>query len=233
MARGGRSEDGDDFAFLREAVGSLFTSRLLLPLLLAALLTPGASLLALSHLPTAENPDHVPYLGVWASMGLALSVLSIAILRILNRSLRPAWSPDWSILAFSLIGLCTVAVGIAADWFIHPSTFLSALANRFISSVIVVPLGPWMVAIAVERPIAWRPAPWFRRARAWLPALLLWNFLLLAPADALYRTAFVAWVEAGRSGNWWFFVFDGAATAPRIFLALALFSVAYRRVARV
>jgi hypothetical protein len=233
MTGRGRSQDGDDIAFLREAVGSLFTSRLLWPLLLAALLAPASNLLVLSNLPTAENSDHGPYLGAFAAAGLAISVLSIAILRILNGSPRPAWSPDWSLLAFSLVALCTVALGVALEFIVAPATFLSAFANRALYAVIVVPLAPWIVAIAVERPLAWRPAPSFRRVRTWLPALLLWSFLILAPADALYRIGFQAWLDAGGSADWRFFVVDGLVTAPRLFIGLALFSVAYRRVARV
>ena len=231
--RNGGTEDGDDIAFLREAVGGLSTSRLRLPLLLALVLPPAANLLILSSLPTPENPDHGPYFGAFAAIVVVHSALFIAILRILNRSPRPAWSPDWSAWAYGLVVLCTMAVGLFSDWIIDPSTILSALANEVVSTVIVVPVSPWLVAIAVERPLAWRPGPWFRRLRTWLPALLLWNFLILVPADALYRIGFEAWLDAGGQDDWRFFVFNGVATAPRIFLALALASVAYRRVARI
>src|SRR4051812_18282874 len=232
MAGNGGVEEGGGGAFLNEAVGSLFTSRLKLPLLLAALLLPAANLLILSNLPTRDNPDHGPYLAAFAAIVIVYAALSIAILRILNGSPRPAWSPDGSAWTYGLAVLGSIAVGELADWIIYPATILSSLANQIVSTVIFVPLAPWLVAIAVQRPLAWRPAPWFRRPGAWLPALLLWNFLILVPADAFYRIGFGAWVERGGKDDWRFFVFDGAATAIRIFLALALASEAYRRVAR-
>jgi len=233
MAGDGGSEEGDDVAFLKEALGSLFTSRLRLPMLLAAVLPPATNLLILSNLPSRDNPDHGPYLATFIAFVIVHTALAIAILRILNGSSRPAWSPDSSAWTYGLVVLSSIAVGLFADWIADSSTILSALANQIVSTAIIVPLAPWLVAIAVDRPLAWRPAPWFQRLGTWLPALLLWNFLILVPADALYRIGFGAWLEQGGKDDWRFFVFDGAATAPRILLALALASVAYRRVARV
>lgn len=231
MAR--ESEEGDDIAFLLEALRSLSTPGLKLPMLLVALLQPASNLLILSNLPTTANPDHGPYVAALAAALLCYAALALAILRILNGSPRAAWSPDGSALAYGLFVLGTFAVGLFADWMVNPSTLLAALANGIISSAILVPLSPWLVAIAVERPVAWRPGPRLRRLRAWLPALLLWNFLILVPVNALYRIGFGAWLDKGGSGVWLFYVVDGVVTAARVSLALALASVAYRRVARV
>ncbi|HET9640463.1 MAG TPA: hypothetical protein VFP12_14790 [Allosphingosinicella sp.] len=233
MAGKGGSGEGDDIAFLREAIGSLAMPRLRLLMLLSAILPPAANLFILSNLPTPDNPDHSSYFAAFAAIVIVHTALAMAILRILNHSPRPAWSLDWSAGTYGLVVLCTIAVGLLADSLFDSSTILSALANQIVSTLIIIPFAPWLVAIAVERPLAWRPAPWFGRLRDWLPALLLWNFLFLVPADALYRIGFEAWLEAGGKDDWRFFVFDGIATAARLFLALALASVAYRRVARV
>jgi hypothetical protein len=64
------------------------------------------------------------------------------------------------------------------------------------------------------------------------PSAVSLEFLIMVPADALYRIGFGAWLERGGKEDWRFFVFDGVATAIRIFLALALASAAYRRVAQ-
>jgi hypothetical protein len=228
-----KSEEGDDIAFLKEAVGSLSVPGVKLPLLLIAIFQPATDILVLSNLPTTQNPDHGPYVAAFVVFVVVHAALALATLRILNGSPRPAWRPDWSAWAYGLAVLFSVAVGLFADWIVPPFTILGALANEIVSTAIIVPLAPWIVAIAVERPVAWRPAPWLKRVRAWLPALLLWNFLILVPADALYRIGFTAWMEQGGTGNWLFFILDGLVTAARMFVALALASVAYRRVARV
>jgi len=233
MADDGVSEERDDIAFLKEALGSLLTPGLTAPILVAAVLLPATNLLILSNLPTRENPDHGPYLAAIAALVIVHTALAVAILRILNGSPRPAWSPDWSAWTYGLAVLGGLAVGLFADWIINPSSIMSALANEIVGTVIITPLAPWLVAIAVERPLAWRAAPRLRRPRSWLPALLLWNFLILVPADALYRIGFGAWLERGGKDDWRFFVLDGIAIVVRILPALALASVAYRRVARV
>jgi hypothetical protein len=233
MARNGASGEGDDFAFLKEAVGSLFVPGLKLPFLLAIALHAGTTLLIVISLPTRQDPGHGPYLAAFATFVVVHAVLALAILRLLNASPRPAWKPDWSAGTYGLIVLGSVAVGLFADWVVPPTAILSALANEIVSTAIIVPLAPWFVAVAVECPLAWRPGPWFARLRAWLPALLLWNFLILVPADAAYRIGFGGWMEQGGTENWLFYPLDGFITAARTFLALALASVAYRRVARV
>jgi hypothetical protein len=227
-------KEGDDFAFLKEAVGSLSTPGLWPPILLIAVLQPATNILILSNLPTQANPDHAPYVGAFVASLVGHAALALAMLRILNGSPRPAWRPDSSAWAYGLALLGTVAVGLFADWIIGPpSAILPAIAAGIVFSAMIVPLSPWLVAIAVERPLAWRPAPWFGRLRAWLPALLLWNFLILVPANALYRIGFGAWLDKGGQDEWLFYIVDGLVTAARISFALALASVAYRRVARV
>jgi hypothetical protein len=231
MAR--KNEEGDDLDFLVEAVGSLSRPGLKLPVLLAAVLLPATNILLLSTLPTHANPDHGPYVAALGALLVCYAALVLAMTRILNGSPRPAWSPDWSALVYGLVVLVSFFIGLFADWILDPTTStLTALANRIVSSTIAAPLTPWCVAIAVERPLAWRPAPWIRRFRAWLPALLLWNFLILVPADILYRIGFAAWVDKVGPPNWLFFILDGVTTAARLSLGVALASVAYRRVAR-
>jgi hypothetical protein len=169
------SEEGGDLIFLTEAVASLSTPGLKLPLLLAAVMLPAANFLILANLPTRESPDHGPYLVAFAAIVTVYTALSVAILRTLNASSRPAWKPDRSAGAYGLFVLGSIAIGLFADWLIAPSTILSALANKILSALVIVPIAPWIVAVAVQRPLAWRPAPWVQRQRSWLPALFLWN----------------------------------------------------------
>src|SRR4051812_29197798 len=117
MAR--KSEEGDDFAFLIEAVGSLSRPGLKLPVLLAAVLLPATNILLVSTLPTHANPDHGPYVAVLAAMAVCYSVLALAMLRILNGSSRPAWCPDWSAGLYGLFVLASFFIGLLADWIVH------------------------------------------------------------------------------------------------------------------
>src|SRR4051794_33598698 len=99
------SDGGDDFAFLKEAVGSLSVPGAWLPLLLVALFQPAAHLLMLWTLPTAQNPDHGPYVAAFAAIVLVYVVFALATLRIMNSSPRPAWSPDWSACVYAALVL--------------------------------------------------------------------------------------------------------------------------------
>jgi hypothetical protein len=232
MARSG-SEGGDDFAFLKEALGSLSAPGLRLPMLLCAVVQPACNFVMLSNQPTHRDPDHGPLVAAFAVLVVCYVALAVAMLRILNRSPRPAWHPDRSVAAYGVAALVTIAIGMFADWAVgQPSTLLSGLATAILYAAIVVPFSPWLVAIAVERPLAWRPAPWFRGSRSWLPALLLWSFLILVPANAFYRIGLEMWLDKGGQDDWLFYVTDGVLTAVRFALGLALVSVAYRRVAR-
>ncbi|HEY5721293.1 MAG TPA: hypothetical protein VIT45_03135 [Allosphingosinicella sp.] len=230
---GNGGEQGDDLAFLKEAVESLKMPGLAAPMLLSVILLPATNILLLFNLPTRAEPDHGPYLAAFAAALVVHAALAIAILRILNGSPRPAWSPDWSAWAYGLVILAEFAIGLFSDAIMSRSPgIMAVIASEIVSTAIIVPLAPWFVAIAVDRPLAWNPAPWFRRARIWLPALLLWNFLILAPAGVAYRLVLETSLAEIDRRDWPWFILHGVVTAALMFLALALASVAYRRIAR-
>jgi hypothetical protein len=224
---------GGAFDFLREAVASLFTRRLLVPAILFALLLTISNIVILLDKP---GPDAISFSFMIAALirVIGLVAMTVGILRILNGSPRPAWRPDGAFWLYGLTLLATMVVAAIAGFAIagrdnEIGGFLVGLAV----TAVTAPLGPWFVAIAVERPLAWRPVPWLRRFSSWLPWLLLWNLLVVAPLGEIHG-AIDRWLVAG-AGDWFWpgALFDGPFSAAMATLGLALASVAYRRVARV
>lgn len=224
----------DDIAFLREALARLATPRLLLPALLLAALIAAGKIALLSFLPTARNPDHLPYLLAFMLMVLATIAFVVAILRILNRSERPPWQPDsslWLYIAAFIFGASLVLLAhLAVVGGIHDH--LGGLAASALDTTLRAPFAAWFVAIAVEQPLAWRPRPWLRDFRAWLPSLLLWGFLIVVPLRQLQLMINWTYLVSGTDLFWPAVLPDSLLGAAIELLWVALASTAYRRVAR-
>lgn len=154
-------------------------------------------------------------------------------LRILTDAPRRPWRLDG---AFWLYGL-TIVAGIA----------ISTLGGRALSTVVeagglaelglrlallaalLAPFAPWVVAIGVERPLAWRPGPFLRRFGAWLPPLLLWGLVIIAPLAVLH-----GWTDAfliAGAGQWFWplALIDGPFSTLIAMLGFSLNAAAYRR----
>ncbi len=223
----------DDFAFLREALDSLATPRLLLPAALLAVLIAVGKIVALSNLPTKPDSDHLPYLLTILVGMLASLAFMAAILRILNRSARPPWQPDSSLWLYGMAFIGTIMLDLMADLVLgNPRDFLGALAATALSTAIRAPLAAWFVAIAVERELAVRPGPWLRDFGAWLPPLLLWGFLIVVPLSQLQLMLNMKYLAAGKAWFWPAALIDGPLATATGLVALALASTAYRRLAR-
>ena len=223
----------DDIAFLKEAYASLGTRRILAPALLLALLQSASIVAMLATLPTAKDLDHTPSFAVLLLFLLGLLACSVALLRILNASPRPPWQPDASLWLFGLTLIACVCIDVAADLVMGGRTdLLAGLASSALSIIIGAPLIPWFTAIAVERPLALRPRDHMRRFAAWLPALLLWNLLIVLPLGQLLALL-SRMLLAGAGGWFWPIVLLYGLLGGAIELVgCALASVAYRRVAR-
>jgi hypothetical protein len=109
---------------------------------------------------------------------------------------------------------------------------LSGLAAGALDTALRTPFEAWFVAIAVERPLAWRPWPWLRDFRLWLPALLLWGLLIVLPLRHLQLMLNWTYLVSGTDWSWPAALPDGALGAAIELVWLALASTAYRRVAR-
>lgn len=228
-----REEDEDDLAFLRNALASLADRRIRLPILVTASVQIASNVLAMAYLPTAEHPNHRPYVAIIGAAMICYVAAAVAIQRILNASPRPAWRPDWSTWTYAIAVVTATAMAIVVDWrFAYGEKFLSLVSSEVVSTTLLVPVLPWLVAIAVARPLAWRPSPWLRQWRKWLPALLLWTLLILVPADVAYRLGSVHLSKGSPRPDWPVLILVAVIAATRLALGAALASTAYRRVAR-
>jgi hypothetical protein len=228
-----RDNRNDDIAFLKEALASLNTQRILVPALLLMVVQSASNVAMLATLPTHTHPDDSRYLAALLLVLLGLAACSVALLRILNASTRPAWQPDASLWLCGLGLIVGLFISIGADMVVggRPD-LLARLASSALSIAVSAPLTPWFTAIAVERPLALRPQDYMRRFAAWLPALLLWNLLIFMPLAPLL--AMLSEMLLNGAGGWFWpiVLIYGLLGAGTELVSCALASVAYRRVAR-
>ncbi len=224
----------DLIAFLREATRSLLVRRMLVPALLLAVLLTATNIVIVRNAPQPGQPA-LPPLFIAAAIARVggLLVFLVAIIRILAASPRPAWLPDgafWltglaSILLFTLSALLGRLTG-------DPDDALGFLVSSALFTLIIAPLAPWLMALAAERPLAWRPAPWLRNMRAWLVQLVFWSLLLLTPLSFVHARIDIAVLRGVGDWFWPAMLFDGPLSAVLALLGIGLNNAAYWRVAR-
>jgi hypothetical protein len=225
--------NGDDIAFLMEALASLGTRRILVPALLLVLLLFATNVAMLATMPTVKHPDHSAYVVAVLLLLLGLLACSVAVLRILNASPRPPWQPDASMWLCGVAMIAGLFIAAAADMIMGGRTdLLAGLASRALSAIITAPLVPWVTAIAVERPLALRARDYMRRFAAWLPALLLWTLLIAVPLVQLLGMLVQMLIDGAGGWFWPVALLYGLLGAAIELVGWALASTAYRRVAR-
>lgn len=165
---------------------------------------------------------------------VALIWISVALLRRTVGSPRQKWLPDGAFWLYFLLNLLAFVGPVAAGLLTFSLPAPARIAAMQLATVlIVVPFSPWLVAAAVERPIAWSPAPRLRRFRLWLGPMALLSLLTVFPLACLH-----AWLSerliarAGDAGFVALAVADGLVTVLLVLWSLALQRTAYRRVAR-
>jgi hypothetical protein len=206
---------------------------MLAPALFLAVLLTASNIVILLNVP--EKGAGVPIVFISAAVVRLVGLLvgCVAVLRILADSDRPAWKPDG---AFWLYGATMVAgIALAAGSrviFGARMDFATELASGLLMTLISAPFAVWFTAIAVERPLAWRPSPFFAKFGQWLPHLIFWAVVLETPLGALHAHL-DKWLVAG-AGEWFWPValIDGPISAVMAIAGLAFSVAAYRRVAR-
>ena len=151
----------DLLAFLREAVTSLLSRRMLVPALLLTLLLTATNIVIVRNLPapgaTALSPLFV--VAAIARVG-GLLVFIVAIIRILAASPRPPWMPDGAFWLSVLAGILVFAVSALIGSLTGDRTgALSFAISNALSTLVIAPLAPWLMALAAEKPLAWRAGP--------------------------------------------------------------------------
>jgi hypothetical protein len=165
---------------------------------------------------------------------LALFWIGVAALRRATGSRRGAWLPDGGFWLYSLLSLLGLAGPVLAGVLSLGLPVPARIAVMQLAAVLILlPIAPWQVAAAVERPLAWSPGPWVTRLGAWLGPLALLSLLTTFPLAWLH-----AWLSEWllampeRAGFVGLALADGLVTTLLVVWTLALQLTAYRRVAQ-
>lgn len=221
------------FGFLAAALAPLADRALIFPvLLMAALLTVANIILASSRPDTGSELLLFEAVALVRAVGLLL--LFVALLRILNRSPRPRWRPDGAFALYCLTFLFGLGLTLGLTRLLGDRADPAA-AGMIVGagvSVVTAPLAPWFVAIAVERPLAWRAGPWLRDFGRWLVPLLLWSLILIVPLGQLHATVDGLLIDGAGPWFWPLALLDGPLSVLLALLGIGLASAAYRSVAR-
>jgi hypothetical protein len=222
-------------AFLREAGSLLLARRMLVPVVLLTLLLTVTNIVAAR---TAPQPGAAALPPLFIAAAIArvggLLVFVVALIRILAASPRPLWLPDGAFWPGALLSILLLAVsgliGILAG---SRGEVLDLVISGVLSALVVAPFAPWLMALTAEKPLAWRPGPWLRDIRAWLPQLVFWSVLLTTPLTVLHGWIDFAVMNGGLADRFWpAMLFDGPLSAVIVLLGLGLNAAAYWRVAR-
>lgn len=221
-------------SFLRAALAGMFTRETLIPGLLLLVLLTVSNIVILLNMPAAKGAlPPVPFL-VAAFVRIAgILLFGVALLRTATASERPRWLPDGGFWLYALsFALGLMASALARQLTGGRTDLIGLLISNVVVTLLLAPLVPWFVALAVAKPLAWRARPWVRRFRDWLPPLLVWTLLLVTPMAILHATIDM-WLIKGAGGWFWpTALFDGILSTVMALIGLGLNAAAYRRVAR-
>jgi hypothetical protein len=220
--------------FLRSALKPLFARSVLILVVLLGVLLTASNVLILQNAPAKGQMPPVAFIAAAFVRVAGLLVMAVAILRRINASQRPAWRPDagfWLfVLTFAVEAAATGALTMMAAS--GPDAPLAGLLVNTGVTLVFAPFAVWFTAMAVERPLAWRPSPWLRAWSRWLPPYLVWTVLLTIPLGALHQAIDTWLVKGAGEGFWPLALVDGPLSLILGVVGLALASEAYRRVAR-
>jgi hypothetical protein len=185
---------------------------------------------ALSHPP---GPEGIAGLIALATSCFLLSLwMAASLLRRASASPRAPWRTDGSLLLY-----IALHAGIAAvEWLWAPlfedwSMYGTILISAALPLLFALPLAPWLVAVAVERPLAVSPWPFLSQADAWFPPLLMLTMILILPLALAQIWTYTALFGPGRDAVQFALVNSALATLSAM-LSLALALVTYRSVAQ-
>jgi hypothetical protein len=189
--------------------------------------------LALSHPPVGDGA-RAAFAAAAIVRIVALVWISVALLRRAVGSPRRRWMPDGAFFLYFLLNLLVFAAPVLAGLLSAGLPLAAQLALMQLATVlIVVPFAPWLVAAAVERPIALSPSRWMRDFRDWLGPLALLSLLTVFPLAWVHEWL-SGWLVAmpGHAGFIELALADGLVTVLLVLWSLALQLTAYRRVAQ-
>ncbi len=219
--------------FLAESLKQALSPEWRVPAIVLALLLTLTNMVIISHLPEPEGQPSAAFLLAAALRVIGVIVINVIMLRRATGSPRPAMMPDaafWFYILLVVIGFAIVSLLrqiLPGD----PTTPAMLVIGSALAGVATAPLAPWMTAAATEKPLAANPRPWFRDMAAWLPALILWQLLLITPLAALHGYIDLGLVDGSIARSIWLETADGLLGTVIALIALGLAVTAYRRVA--
>jgi hypothetical protein len=161
-----------------------------------------------------------------------LLLIAVAILRMLTESPRRPWLPDGGFWLYALTFAAGVAAGALARVVIGDRTDLFTLiVSNGLTTLLLSPLAVWFVAIAVARPLAWRPGPWLRNLRHWWFPVIFWTLLLVMPMGVLHASIDLQLAKGVGDRFWPLALFDGLLSTAMALIGIAINAAAYRHVA--
>jgi hypothetical protein len=226
------ASDGGFIGFLMEARRAV-PARIAVPALLLLGVLTASNIVLLLNIPAAGEPPG----GMVALAGLArvvgLLVFLVPIVRMLAGSPRPAWKPDGAFFLFILVVILSLllAAGLALA-FGMPSDPVRLAARTVATTLILTPLAPWIVGVAVAVPLGTNPTRFLRDFRRWLAPLMIWSLLLVTPLAFIHALVDMALLEGRIAWFWSASLLDGLLSAVIVLVTYALYAAAYRRVAR-
>lgn len=228
------SEDrGGIAAFPAAAVRPLLRPALKAPALALLVLLTASNIVILLNLPPEGTVPGFAFLAAaFLRIGGAL-VLSLAILRLLAPGERDPWRPDEAFWLYVLAFIISFSITVAVAALVGETDALRGIVRRnLVTAVVLSFIAPWVVGAAVATPAGWNPARFLHHFADWLPALILWNLLVLTPMAILHAVIDVHLVTGAGGLFWPLALFDGALSTVLAVLGLAFNAEAYRRVAR-
>src|SRR3546814_14816804 len=112
-----------------------------------------------------------------------------------------------------------------------PETLSGIVLRNILLTVALAPLAPWAVGIAVATPLGWNPARFLRDFGRWLPHLVAWTLIPVAPMAVLHAIIDLLLIDGAGDWFWPLALFDGPLRTVIAFLCLGLPSQPFTRFA--
>jgi hypothetical protein len=219
--------------FLLDALLTLRQPKLLPPALILLLLLTFSNVFILQNMPPNGVAPSAGFLVAAVVRVAGLLLIAVAILRMLTESRRRLWLPDGGFWLYALTFAAGVAAGALARAMIGDGTdVFTLIVSNVLTTLLLSPLVVWFVAIAVARPLAWRPGPWLRDLRHWWVPVVLWTLLLVMPMGVLHASIDVQLAKGVGDRFWPLALFDGLLSTAMALIGLAINAAAYRYVAQ-
>lgn len=186
----------------------------------------------LTHPPVPGAKPDAAFAAAGALRALGAVSIAVALLRVAVASPRKKWAFDGAFWLYLAISLAQAAIAYGLTRLAGGEDSFARLLIIQASLLLFAPFSAWLVAAAMEQPLALAPMPWFRKIGVWLPPLLilLLPMMLVLAAHGLLTLHLKEIV--GQPAFWPLVVADGIVSTVLALALLALRLTAYRAVAK-